>query len=67
MARKKSKYKETSLRQKFMVTALLKSMTNFYQSGEALLTSAEYEQLKHDFITQNLETIVNNGLWEINI
>ena len=67
MSTKKSKHKQSCLRQKFMVTALLKSMTNFYQSGEALLTKEEHEQLKRDFITENLKEIVNNGLWEINI
>lgn len=64
---KKSKHNQSILRQKFIGAALLKSATNVYEGREALLTKEEHDQLKYDFIIENLEAIVNNGLLDINI
>ncbi|MDF5716342.1 MAG: hypothetical protein PUP93_21295 [Rhizonema sp. NSF051] len=42
-------------------------MTNVLDGGEPVLTDIEREQLRKDFIKDNLDFIVNNNLLEINI
>lgn len=58
---------QSDLRQKFMLTLLLKHMTNALEGKGYGLTDLEHKQVRDAFFRDNLDLFINNGFLDLNI